>query len=406
MSLYHDYRYALEVSGADDSTLKAFHSAFDASMFGTLLQPSPENAALYSTDYAFGRAGFFEEALEDGLHQLALQFPQLTLTWTAEDLDDSGHGYTLILKGDSYQRSDLVSYWSDLTPPTSFDQRKEVVQTESLRRAKVMEMVQHLCKQTDYDLLFAQKQALLKHLASDEPIPQEALHGLIHFLDHVGDLGETLGRFQYDGIEPPFPMLPEYQKQTIQLKSEADTLQHSVHHLYERMLTTHNQNPSAFYIATNLAYLARIVEKEEDLPLETLYQLAARLYDAGGSSIQPLLNEERLDALRYLLEYGVSAQMGPAFDFLEVESMPEFLLQCSNETFLYLVERTAYFNQEKYSSEIDYENDPYCKEEVQKDMVAFQKNRKQLSLNQQLSDAEKRYVVHKHAHPPEHEHDL
>lgn len=91
---------------------------------------------------------------------------------------------------------------------------------EGERADAVNKLLTNLCKNTDFDLLYAQKMTLLNALETGDPVPNEALEGLINLLDLMGDLGETLGRFQYDGIEPPFPLLPEYQKKEYSFQSK------------------------------------------------------------------------------------------------------------------------------------------------------------------------------------------
>lgn len=53
---------------------------------------------------------------------------------------------------------------------------------------------------TDFDLLYQQKQALVEARARNLPVDPETLDGLIHFLDFIGDWAEEQGAFTY----PPF----------------------------------------------------------------------------------------------------------------------------------------------------------------------------------------------------------
>jgi len=121
--------------------------------------------------------------------------------------------------------------------------------------------------------------------------------------------------------------------------------------LYEQMRNVFNQNNAAYYIAKNLAYLAQNAEPDRDLPLEKLYALAARLEQVSGSLYLPCLNEERLDALRDMLENGFRDEYGACLGNLAPEQVPDFLLTCNKEAFLFAVESTVISNQDKYSAD-------------------------------------------------------
>lgn len=101
------------------------------------------------------------------------------------------------------------------------------------REIKVSTMLDNLCTNTDFDLLYAQKLCLEAALNDGTRIPKPALEGLINLLDQLGDLGETLGRFRYDGIEPPFPMQPDYQKKVVVFEPEPEPNVHVLCEEYE-----------------------------------------------------------------------------------------------------------------------------------------------------------------------------
>lgn len=233
MSLTHDFRYDLHVEGANEETLSRFKEAFAATIFDDYMAQDAEDRNLFTTEAAFGHgSGDFEEEIENELHALALQFPQLELTFTAEDLDNPGYAYELTLHGDLIQRAQTRVSWDEPTPVVPFAQLLETRVTEDSRRNEVEQLATQLLKNTDYDLLYAQKLTLLEHVATGKPIPKPALEGLINLLDTMGDLGETMGRFQYDGIEPPFPMQPDYQKKICVFEPEP---QPELHVLCEEM---------------------------------------------------------------------------------------------------------------------------------------------------------------------------
>jgi len=216
----NDYRYDLTITDFDDNTLRAFATAFSESIFADYMAQDPDEPNLFTTEVCYQGGGIFKSEVEEQLHDLAILFPTLTLHFTAEDLDDRSHGYELKCKGDLFQQAELINSLSAFCPPVPFSQREEALRKESERSIKVQQLTDNLCHNTDYDLLYAQKQALVHSMATGAAVPNEVLSGLINFLDQVGDLGETLGRFQYDGIDPPFPLQSDYIKKNISFSQE------------------------------------------------------------------------------------------------------------------------------------------------------------------------------------------
>lgn len=213
MTMVHDDNYVLKIEGGDTEVLAQFNEAFCGTRLSAYITQDVTHPERYSSLLNnLQGGGLNEETIEEELHGLALQFPNLYLHFIAEDLEDRSHGYELKFHGDLYQRADIVTELTDFCPPVPFDQRAEARMSELQRTAKVYQLLQTITKQTDYDLLYAQKQALLKASETGCHAPKEALDGIVHFLDRIGDLGEALGRFQYDGIDPPFPMQPDYKK--------------------------------------------------------------------------------------------------------------------------------------------------------------------------------------------------
>lgn len=157
--------------------------------------------------------------------------------------------------------------------------------------------------------------------------------------------------------------------------------------LYEENQRVFNQNNDAFYITKNLEYLARCTETDEEIPLDTLYQLAVRLQDVNGICTQPFLNEERLDGIRKLLESGLSTDRDPCLANLTPEETLNFLLSCSDDTFVYLVEETATYNHYLYgpngTDEIDVKA---FSDEVKK----FKSNELKPTLAERIADAQSR----------------
>lgn len=123
--------------------------------------------------------------------------------------------------------------------------------------------------------------------------------------------------------------------------------------LYNESQRIFNIDNDAFFIAKNLEYLARCAEPNEEIPLDTLYQLAERMHTDVDYFAQPFLNEERLDAVRSLLEKGMDlvavADFDDKGDRISPEDTLDFLLKCDSDAFAYVIEEVAASNQELYA---------------------------------------------------------
>lgn len=235
MSITSDYRYDLRVFGADDAILDQFKAALAKTPFNHFLEQDPVEPDLFTTEVWGSQGGMYEEDVQKYLHGLALQFPQLKLTLTAMDISDGETGYELTFQGNMFQRSFPEIVWSDPFPPVPFvlHDRGDMFRQAMKRHNEIHRLTEEVVYGTDYDLLYAQKLTLLEHLATGKPIPKPALEGLINLLDTMGDLGETLGRFQYDGIEPPYGLNPEYQKKICVFEPEPQPKVHALCEEYE-----------------------------------------------------------------------------------------------------------------------------------------------------------------------------
>ena len=219
------YQYDLKIEGADEATLKEVAKALNDQRLMFYIKQDPDDPAVFSNQYSdYGFEHMYDKNIEDELHKLAVQFPDLKFHFIAENLDDSGKGYELKFQGDMYQRADIIPSLSDFCVPVPYAERVYAKMAEMDRGNAANTMIQELTKNTDYDLLYAQKKALLNSLQTGAPVPKEAMEGLINFLDKIGDLGEVLGRFRYDdkNLEPPFPMQPEYQKREVTFEPEPE----------------------------------------------------------------------------------------------------------------------------------------------------------------------------------------
>lgn len=157
--------------------------------------------------------------------------------------------------------------------------------------------------------------------------------------------------------------------------------------LYDENLRIHNEDNDAYYIAQNLQFLARCVEANEEIPLDQLYRLAERLHSDASYFGEPFLNEERLDAVRTLLENGMREEYDACLGDLTPEQTLEFLLTCDESSFAFAVEQTAARNQEKYAAGV-----PTREEEVsfEKALKSFQESLEKPSLDSQIAGAAQR----------------
>ena len=138
MTIIDDYRYDLRLKGADEQTLSQFLKAFEDSDFHYLMAQDPDDPFLISSEMTEGSGGMFEDTVEETLHTLALQFPQLKLHLVAENLDRQDYSYELICQGDLFQRAELTTSLSDFSPPVHLqNDRPPCIRSISVLRRKM-----------------------------------------------------------------------------------------------------------------------------------------------------------------------------------------------------------------------------------------------------------------------------
>lgn len=231
MRLFDDYRYTLRLSGADSETLTRFHQAFEKTNLIDYMDQSTEDPSLFTTDVVQGNGGLEESYIEQDLHELACRFPEVKLHFSVQNLADRSYGFELKLEGELFQRADHILKCSDFTPAVPFADRKNVLLEERTRAEKTEALLQSLCSETDFDLLYAQKEALTQTGSDVDIVPPDALHGLNTFLERILTLGETLGRFKPLDRKPNFPLRPDYQKREVHF-SAPDTINKAPLKLY------------------------------------------------------------------------------------------------------------------------------------------------------------------------------
>lgn len=138
--------------------------------------------------------------------------------------------------------------------------------------------------------------------------------------------------------------------------TEQDLQKAEVFSIYNTLAgMTSNEN---YYIASDMAYLEQYVELDDPLTDEELFILASKIREASSSWFgQPLLHEEHLDAVRYLLEYGINKNHSSEFPLLNAEQTRKMLLSADNEVFGTLVEVAAINNREHYYSVSQYKEE-------------------------------------------------
>lgn len=393
MSTVNSHRYDLRIEGADEKTNEQFNNTLQNTRLADYIAQDPDDPFLYTSEVLdYDYAGYYFERVEEALHYLSTQFPHLKMHFIAEDLEERGKGYEIKMQGDMYQYAERYSSLSEFCPPVPFDRRAFARVIERERGTDVDRKIDQLCKNTDYDLLDAQKNALLAAIQTGATPPKEAMEGLVHLLDEMCDLGEALGRFKYNDIDPKYPMQPDYTKCDVAFAPEEKSTKELAMSLYEQMRETHNADNAAYYIAKNLAYLANNAEPDEEVPLDVLYQISERLYNVGGD--QPLLNEERLDALKKLLEEGIVITVDNDIECEDVTirpaDIPAFLLSCDMDAFIYAVEITAYDNQELNCDERSAQTHMDLMNNLLKELGAFNRGKDPVSLADKISEAEHR----------------
>lgn len=135
------------------------------------------------------------------MHDLAMSFPGTQFSLLAENLDHALDQYQICTYKDLYQSSQLQTHMPSLSAPVPFDQRDTVSPPVPAR-----DFLGEFFTNTDFNLLYQQKQALLRALdEASDPLPwqngaglsAETLEGLVNFLDFIGDWAEHEGFFDY-----------------------------------------------------------------------------------------------------------------------------------------------------------------------------------------------------------------
>lgn len=98
-------------------------------------------------------------------------------------------------------------------------------------------------------------------------------------------------------------------------------------------------------------YYQLVVDSDQELTNDELLQLTERIVEASGTSTVPVLTAERVAAVRFMLEYGISPNMSPQLTSISAEQAKTFLLTCDPEVFVDLVDTVAVDSHEYYAPE-------------------------------------------------------
>lgn len=107
----------------------------------------------------------------------------------------------------------------------------------------------------------------------------------------------------------------------------------------------------AYGIASTMAYLDEYVDLDEPLTKDQLYQVSSKLQDSMTFFAYPLLQEELLDGLRFLLENGIRENNSYDFPPLSPKDTFSLLLSVDDTDFAGIVEWSAIqINEDIYES--------------------------------------------------------
>lgn len=98
-------------------------------------------------------------------------------------------------------------------------------------------------------------------------------------------------------------------------------------------------------------YYQLVVDSDQELTNDELLQLTERIVEASGTSTVPVLTAERVAAVRFMLENGISPNMSPELTSITAEQAKSFLLSCNPDVFTDLVDTVAVDSQEYYAPE-------------------------------------------------------
>ena len=138
----------------------------------------------------------------------------------------------------------------------------------------------------------------------------------------------------------------------------------------------------------NIVYMLK--ECEDFVSQEEILKFTERIYEASFMTDVPLLTAERVDAIRTLLENGITEKRLPDLPSASPEQVKELLLTCDMDIFIDLVETVAVDNQAFYSPEYSEPLEERL-QPVKEAILAMVKQK--AGLDEQIGDADAKKVI-------------
>lgn len=129
--------------------------------------------------------------VDETMHKLAVTFPEATFTLLAENQENKLDQYQVSTHGDLYRCAEMQTIMPALSDPVPFDKRNDAAP------ASQRNFFNEFLHNTDFNLLYQQKLALLQATSQKGNVPEDVLDGLVNFLDFLGDWAEQEGVFTY-----------------------------------------------------------------------------------------------------------------------------------------------------------------------------------------------------------------
>lgn len=123
---------------------------------------------------------------------------------------------------------------------------------------------------------------------------------------------------------------------------------------------------------------------------QALYTLASKVDRAQYASFLGILTDERLDGIRYLIDFGTTQDRFPDLPEMDTATTLEFLLTCSDEVFSKVSDYAGLFTQEYYTEDFELQMSPDEKAAVFEAAEAAKASVKLQPLSDRIAEAEGR----------------
>lgn len=346
-----EFNYSLAITGASESDIRnAVHALSEAEIVPNILVPDTKilpNGSLFEISFStddslpFRTTSSFwpDEDHEKFLSELSRKIPDLQFELTGENLDDPNNGvfkkaFRNGMLKEAYQEKQDIDMLLEQAEWRQYGSPEHENTPDVELNSTVLDEQGNAVQET----LFSVKSNWLQNfLGVDNHTQLEALLTTSEEWDPTEILDAACKEPVLSGLSvgSVTALAPVERKKAILdlFKSISSMRSHDY-----------------YQIAADMAYMQENIELENPLSDGELYTLASKLNEAGGSWFsQPLLHEEYLDAIRYLLEYGIDNTNSPEFPELSADDARKLLLSADNQTFGTLVESVAIDNQGLYA---------------------------------------------------------